>query len=370
MAEAEHAVLAPSSAYQWVNCPGSVMMQRQYPEPEGENEAADEGSAAHFLASEYLKTGKWKEGGFNGVPFTTEMQQHVKLFTDLADGARSSGANWYVEAKVDISSIHQDCWGTADFFTIDLAAKTVCLLDLKYGFGIVEAFENPQLLAYASGIYDLIGSDAIDYTFELGIVQPRPWHREGPVRRWRIAGVEVSNRARHTRAAAEEALGNNPRTVPGPWCKHCTARHACPALRATTLDTADMVREATPVELPPEGLAVELGLLKRAQAQIEMRLAGLEAQATALIQGGKSVPGWGIDHTVGREEWAKPVKEVLALGDLFGVNLAKPVEPITPAQARKAGVEPTVIAAYAKRKAGTAKLVKIDTAAARKAFGG
>jgi hypothetical protein len=370
MAEPAHAILAPSSAHQWVNCPGSVRLQQQYPEPEGENEAADEGSAAHFLASEYLKTGKWKEGAFNGIPFTAEMQQHVKLFTDLAEEARSSGANWYVEAKVDISSIHQDCWGTADFFTIDLAAKKVCLIDLKYGFGIVEAFENPQLLSYASGIYDLIGSDAIDFAFELIIVQPRPWHREGPVRRWRIAGVEVSNRARHMRAAAEEALGNNPRTVPGPGCKHCTARHACAGLRATTLDTVDMVRESTPVELPPEGLAIELGLLKRAQSQLEMRLAGLEAQAMALIQGGKSVPGWSIDHTVGREEWSKPASEVFALGQLFGVDLARPAEPITPAQARKAGVDATVISAYAKRKAGTAKLIKVDTTAARKAFGG
>lgn len=367
MADAEHAVLAPSSAYQWANCPGSVMLQRQYPEPEGENEAADEGSAAHYLASEYLKTGNWARGAFNGVPLTEEMQQHVKLFTDLAEAA---GADRNIEQKVEISAIHAHCWGTADFFSINRDAKTVVLMDLKYGFGIIEAFENPQLLSYASGIFDLIGPDAIDYSFDLVIVQPRPWHREGPVRRWRIHGVEVANRARHMRVAAEEALGNNPRAVPGSWCKHCTGRHACSALRATTLDSVDMIREATPVELTAEGLAIELGLLKRAQSQLEMRLAGLEAQAMALIQGGKSVPGWGIDHTIGREEWAKPVKEVLALGDLFGVSLAKPVEPITPAQARKSGVEPTVIAAYAKRKPGTAKLVKIDTTAARKAFSG
>ena len=90
----------------------------------------------------------------------------------------------------------------------------------------------------------------------------------------------------------------------------------------------------------------------------------------ALIQGGKSVPGWSIDHTVGREEWSKPASEVFALGQLFGVDLARPAEPITPAQARKAGVDATVISAYAKRKAGTAKLIKVDTTAARKAFGG
>ena len=42
----------------------------------------------------------------------------------------------------------------------------------------------------------------------------------------------------------------------------------------------------------------------------------------------------------------KPVDEVISLGDLFGHDLRKPAEPITPKQAIKLGVDAAVIKEY------------------------
>ena len=106
-----------------------------------------------------------------------------------------------------------------------------------------------------------------------------------------------------------------------------------------------------------------------ARQLLESRITGLEAQIEAGLAGGVSIPGWSIERAPGREDWVKPVSEALVLGDLCGVTLAKPGA-ITPAQARKAGVPADLVAAYAARKPGTAKLIQISTDDARRAFGG
>ena len=88
------------------------------------------------------------------------------------------------------------------------------------------------------------------------------------------------------------------------------------------------------------------------------------------IQGGALVPGWAIEHTAGREEWTVPPAQVFSLGVIAGVSLAKDPQPITPAQARKAWIDASMVAQFCQRKPGAAKLVPLDVNAARKAFGG
>lgn len=355
-----HARLAPSSAGRWVECPGSVVLQEQFPERRDDTTAADEGTAAHALASHILNGNR---GPFDAPP---DMLDHVDLFVDTVRATRVLAK---VEARVECQSIGADVWGTCDAYSLDYLKKEAHIFDFKYGYGLVEVYENWQLLAYASGIYDLIGDEAIDWTYNLTIVQPRAYHPQGPVRSWRLAGPEIRNYTRVLRTAAEAALGIVPDTVPGPHCKHCSARFVCPALRDTTLATLDMLGDATPFELPPDALGREVALMRRAQEQIEARLSGLEEEAMAQIRAGKAVPGWTIDHPPGRVHWTAPVAEVFALGELFNIPLAKPPEPITPTQAQKAGVPAEMVRTISERKPGTPKLVPITTTDASRVFG-
>jgi hypothetical protein len=80
--------------------------------------------------------------------------------------------------------------------------------------------------------------------------------------------------------------------------------------------------------------------------------------------------GWAITHGKARERWAKPPAEVFALGDMMGVELRKPSEAITPNQARDLGLDAAVIAAYAERPTGAAKLTPRDASTAARVFGG
>lgn len=360
-----HSPLSPSSSHRWVNCPGSVLLSQQYPEMP--MSAGAEGTAVHWFAAEAIRSGVAPKDAVspNGVTLSDEMREHGKDFAALVHAFQP---DVYVEEQVTVLTVHDQCFGTCDAFVLDYVRRSVRIWDFKYGHGFVDVFENPQMLLYAAGIWELIGGGA-DWTFDLCIFQPRSYHRDGPERHWVINTAVLREHLRHIKVSAEAAISNNPPTNAGVWCKHCPARHVCPALQTAGLDACDVANDATPLELPAGALALELTTLTRAQAVLEARLAGLTAQAESTIKAGNVVPGWGIEHSAGREEWSKPIEEVQMLGKLYGVELLQPPKPVTPAQARKAGIPAQLFASYSARKAGSAKLVPVTTKDARRVFG-
>lgn len=363
----DHSSLAPSSASRWVHCPGSIQMAAAFPEDRTGNTAAEEGTAAHWVAQYAIGEGSWPEATTapNGIAITEEMKGHLTSYVELVRSKSSLGIR--LEDRLSAPDVHAQVWGTADAFAFDHNLKIGYLWDLKYGYRAIESFENWQLVAYAAGLMHQIGIDAVNWKFVLTIVQPRAFHREGVVRSWTATATQLGPLIRQLRVAAEEAMGNHPTATAGPHCKYCPAQYDCPASLNAAADAVETSETATPVGLTPAAMAFELRLLRRAQMNLENRLAAIEAQAMSEIRAGKIVPGWSIEHANGREEWVKSTEEVLAMGELFGVKLAKP-DAITPAQARKAGMAADVVAQYSARKTGAAKLVPISTTAARKAF--
>ena len=95
----------------------------------------------------------------------------------------------------------------------------------------------------------------------------------------------------------------------------------------------------------------------------------LAAQLERMAKSGKPTPGWKLVPGESRETWSVPVAQVIATAALLRVDVAKPVEAITPAQARKAGLDPDLVAALAARGPAGMKLVEDDGSAARRAFG-
>ena len=84
---------------------------------------------------------------------------------------------------------------------------------------------------------------------------------------------------------------------------------------------------------------------------------------------GMRVPHWTLSPGQSREKWVKGDAEVILLGKMLGIDLAKPVEAITPAQAKAKGATAEVIAAYSFRPPAALKLTLDDGADARKVFG-
>ena len=333
-----HARLAPSSAEQWGpdRCPASIQMQEKHP-GDDDGEAAREGEAAHYAATEPTP------GPIapNGVPITQEMIDHARLFRDAADGAQ------WVEQRLHMPMVHAECYGTPDAVRYDEDARTVEVIDYKYGHGYVGHWHNPQLLLYAIGAMARIAPKGqwAEWDVRLTIVQPRYYGSESPVRTCRVSGRALAEIwVPRFREAAELALRPGTMAKTGPWCRYCSALLHCEAARkmqGAALDYAD-TQQSGPVT--PDTVGAEMTHIARALRILKDRQTALEAVAASLPR----VTGWAKEPKYGRLAWNEPDDAVLALGDALGVTLAAPAKPITPTQAKKL-VDAAVIDAYASR---------------------
>lgn len=372
----EHALLAPSSAHIWAvpdGCPGSARMQQAYPDDE-ESPEAIEGTAAHFYATEILN-GREPAVGMvapNGHPINAEMVDCAQaLLVDVRDVMRAASApELWVERRVFMPIVHAENWGTLDVAVIDRPARRAHLWDYKYGHRFVDAAGNWQLLDYAIGVMRELAPCAEwpQWTLTLTVVQPRNYHPVGPVREWRIDGGQLLDvYVPKFFEAARLATGENPPLRTNAHCRDCSARRTCPALQRAAAIAMDVSYQAQPVELPPHAVGLELRQIDDAITRLEARKTGLEEQALGLIRGGTRVPFYTAQHASGREAWTAPLEQVFALGDNFGVDLRKP-QAITPGQARKAGIDESVIAAYAAKPRGALRLERVKDDAAKLAF--
>ncbi|HWI05617.1 MAG TPA: DUF2800 domain-containing protein [Acidimicrobiales bacterium] len=368
-----HAILAPSSAARWVACAGSVLLAALYPETEESPEAA-EGTATHWAAQELL-AGRAIDVGLvapNGVVLSDEMAEGAEMYVDhIDDTLKRFGLDrsaLRVEQRVSISAIHSENWGTPDAWFYDHATRTLVIFDFKFGHRFIEVFENWQLIDYAAGIVDGLGLDDQATRVEFWIVQPRSYHRDGPVRSWSTVASDLRALWNKLRNAAEAAMRPGAACTPNPECEYCPGRHACEAAQNAAYRAADLARSSVPLELDAGAISLELRILQRAEQAIKARRTGLEEQALNRLKRGEAIPGLATESTTGREAWSKPVPEVVALGQLFSIDLVKPAT-ITPAQARKAGLPAGIVAAYAERPARGLALVYDDGTQARKVFG-
>ena len=369
-----HAFLPPSGAAAWRLCALWPTMNQRYPETESSPESA-EGTAAHWVWAE-LWAGRPVAIGArapNGVEVDAEMLAAAELFCSVLHTPNpQERAATVVERQVTGTRVHP----TANSGTPDARRFTYALkvFEFKYGHGYVPAWENWQTINYAAMLMDEHGVDGVrDQTLqvELTVVQPRNYSSEGPVRTWSVLAADLRPYINELRMAADRATRPDPAATPGPTqCEHCPGRHACPALQRVAYKAADhAIARAVPLDMPPEAAARELGMLTDYAAQLQARITGLEEQTAAALRAGKSVPGWHMEPSMGREVWARPVEEVKMLGMLHGVTLEKP-SVLTPTQARAAGIPDTIMASWSTRPRGALKLKRDDESVIRRIFGG
>jgi len=368
--------LRPSSADRWVHCAGSVSMQEQFPEPtNNENEAAREGTAAHYVLESRLHNEPIKPGNVapNGVVITEEMIDSSELV--ILDIIATCGLNHFQSEKfIKIPRIHPtECAGTSDVVVYhDKKQNELVIWDLKYGFGIVDVYENWQLLCYAIGNLDEItgGNGLADQqiTVKMRIVQPRVYHPDGVVREWSVNGADLRNYVNILNNAGANALGDDPLCVSGPWCKHCTARADCQTNHHASMNAIDVTQSMKIETIPNDYLATHRAILLKAKASIDNRLTGIDAQIIATLKKpNQLVRGLALDNPPGNLKWTRPDGEILALGTLMNVTLSKTVL-MTPTQAGKV-VDESVIKPYTNRPPGKTKIVSSTNSKAARVFG-
>lgn len=373
-----HSILPPSGAAAWRRCGLWVAMNQAFPQPDSPETL--EGTAAHWVAWEILVGRPVAEGtpAPNGVIVTDEMIEGGELLvaTIRERMPLDQFGEWHVEEPVQIPRVHPQCWGTPDAWGFALRLETLEVVDYKFGHRFVDEYENDQGVAYTAGIIDVLAeklgkrSGLLDQVVMVNftIVQPRCFYKGKPVRTWSVKASDLRAHINLLAGAAEKALLPNPTAVTNSECRDCPGRHACPALQQAAYSDAEYAVQSSPVELAPAAASLELRMLERALERLQNRVDGMREAVTAYGRQGHPTPFHRLEQGYGRTQWNVPPGQVIAMGQLMGVDLSKPGV-MTPGQAKKAGVDEAVIKAYSTTPLGQIKLVPDNPTDARRVFG-
>ena len=328
-----------------IACPGSVALCDTVPKrPEGPY--AIEGTAAHFVAEQCLKTNvpasefldfRYTKPGSQQIVVTGNMVDAVQVYLDEVNREVSDDGELYVEVGFDIESeaAPGEVWGSADAVVYHPSTGRLRIFDYKHGVGVsVSAEDNAQPKFYAMGAV-FSHPDWKISQIVCTIVQPRARDAEeaGAVKDWAFGVVEllefqdevetaIATASSYTHDIVLEMFEGRIKDLTlfntGSHCRWCDAAAVCPAkereaLAAAQLDFAT-VTEISAADFPePKTLDVAklsaivagLNLVTAWQAQCQECLEGL-------VLSGVEVPGWKAVEKIGRAKWVEDPTEIVA----------------------------------------------------------
>jgi hypothetical protein len=251
-----HSPLGGSSMARAIACPGSVRLSYGLGDGEDDDTFSKPGTAAHALAEACLKTGKdaWEYIG-SCVTMSSDGSDSPVVDKEMADAVqvylshirrtcpeRNQG-NSGVEEFVHAPSIHPYFWMATDFWHLPPGTRRLKIKDYKHGVGIVvEPVENVQGMYYACGVLEKheLWSEVDD--IEIEIVQPRAFHRDGPIRSWTVSVGELGQWLDDVLIPAMDRALVSRDTAVGQHCRFCPAAgRQCPAILDATEELAEMI---------------------------------------------------------------------------------------------------------------------------------
>lgn len=330
----EHSLFSPSSAHKWMRCAGALAMEDGMPNTT--NDAAEEGTAAHELAALALTDGVYYTLAYKGRILnkeweaTEEMCEYVQVYVDAVrarvDEYYQAGAvrvTVLIEKRVTFAETIDipNQSGTSDAIIIVEWADGTALIDvgdLKYGYGMVFAHQNEQLMTYALAALEVYGLTANFTRARMTIYQPRRDHIsewECSVEELEAFGVEARLAAHKALAILQAVQAEKKKTrakvsvvplehlTPGKkQCQWCKRSGDCPALKKWVTEVVSSEFEdlteanvLTPLEPIPgvsdESRGEQLAGYLEAMPLLEIFCKGILSAAEAFMFGGGKIPG-------------------------------------------------------------------------------
>lgn len=296
-----HALLSPSSAHRWMNCPLAPRLEATLPEKP--SEYAREGTVAHSVCeiTAKKKFKKVKAAEYNRVikklktdaAWDDEMLHTAETYVEhLTERAMEFANEPYIafEVKVDISDYVPEAFGRCD--CVMFGGDTLIITDYKHGKGVpVSPDENPQLMLYALGalkLYKPLFGVALKKV-AVYIDQPRIGAYDG----WACTVDELLAWGESVKPKAQMAFMGFGEYHAGDWCRFCRANGICKAQAEQQIGAFDDFSAA--VGNPAALLSPsEMGeVLKRGETLVSWYETVREKALESLLNGEK-IPGYKV----------------------------------------------------------------------------
>lgn len=377
MAAKGHSAFSPSGSKMWLTCLGSLI-PNILADDDSSAEAA-EGTVAHGIAEEWIRTGKRPKGivglveivDDHEIEITDEMMAYVGDYVAYVQELEEDAVEFLVETRVDFSDLTPipDQGGTADSIAvlpIENSEFEIVVTDLKFGKGVrVIAEGNTQGRLYGYGAFRLFRDRYNITRLRVRICHPR---LHGGTTETTISIEELLEWTAWAKERAHDAWRfDAPRTPSVDGCQWCKVKATCAAVKAHLAEVTSGVfdeddedehreytqeeqaatneeleddlggpafRPADPVRLSTAALARVLRYRKLMENFFNSVEAELLTRATSAEE---DIPGWKIVEGRTRRKW--PENELVVALKLKRAGLKDSsiftTDMISPAEAEK-----------------------------------
>ncbi len=239
-------------------CPGSYGLAKRNKIEESDSKCSRDGTATHRVAEmSFESEGMLMPIDFvgetiEGVEMTEQLvespQQYVESVLNIMRDIEGDLSKLQIEAKVDLSWVDDEMFGSADLSYYHEPTQTLYVWDYKNGFDGVEAVGNLQLRYYTLGLLPGLGAKRL----VMSIAQPNAGgmktveHDVIDALSWIQEFIEIAYQCR---------LDNAPRVAGDYQCKYCESQNICPENRAKLWKLADEI--GTPRDIGDEIRALD-----------------------------------------------------------------------------------------------------------------
>jgi hypothetical protein len=295
----KHALLSPSAAHRWMNCTAAPLLEKDV-ENKGST-FAEEGTLAHAYCAKKLKEflglsvdeEKAEIAQLDEQYHSGEMDEYTDTYKTIvlekfnAARAKTKDAQLLVEVKLDFSHYVPDAFGTSD--AIIIADGVMEVIDFKYGKGVkVSAVENPQMMIYALGAWDLFNFEYDIRKVRMTIVQPRIDN----LSEFELDAADLINWAvDELQPKANEAYAGG-KQKPGNWCQFCKVKANCKALSSMCIeaqqanpDPRKISKEVMESTILPLLSTFKTWLTGVEEYSLEQALSGVQYQGFKIVEG-------------------------------------------------------------------------------------
>ena len=203
-----------------------------------------------------------------------------------------------------------DAFGTSD--AIIIADGVMEVIDFKYGKGVkVSAVENPQMMIYALGAWDLFNFEYDIRKVRMTIVQPRIDN----LSEFELNAADLINWAvDELQPKANEAYAGG-KQKPGNWCQFCKVKPNCKALSSMCIeaqqanpDPRKISKEVMESTILPLLSTFKTWLTGVEEYSLEQALSGVQYQGFKIVEGRsvrKITNPTAVMELLGKEGFAK-----------------------------------------------------------------